>query len=414
MTRILLLFFAFLLLGSCSKNKITSFSIIPSEKRLHTTELKTVPSKDGVCINAAVLLPLSGVYKDIGESIRDSMLLAKYELKTDHIKLHFLDVGSNKNDAQNKVSNYDFLSIDIILGPVLQEQAELIYPFAQKNNLLMLTYSNNPRLLNKRGLFLLSISPEQQAKHITSYAIKNKYHNVYAILPNNEYGQNISNILIDKKNFNKFNIKSVFYYKRKVVEQIKKFRLTDAIFNIKNIMNTNISNNSDGFAKYALLLPEENLNLLKVLKQLQFLYSNNDVLYKTLSIGDWSHYPINKNGLTHKTWIADIPHQRLHEFNDRFMTTYKKYALRVGAIAYDSILLLKSITKSVDNVLMVSYQDIVSPYGYQGVTGIFRLKKDGSNQRLFHIYEFSDDDRLKTISKAGEVSHIYINTPIKD
>jgi ABC-type branched-subunit amino acid transport system substrate-binding protein len=402
MIRKSLFFFAFLLLASCSKTGNFTLQNFTNEKTFRIPQLTTLPSKDGVYINVAVFLPLSGDYKEIGESIRDSMSLAKYELKADHINLHFWDVGSDKDNAKNKISDYDFSSIDIILGPVFKEQAEVIYPLAQKNNLLMLTYSNDVRLLNKKGLYLFSILAEQQAEHITAYAAKNNYYNMYTILPNNKFGKNISNILIDRKSVDKFNVKKISFYERNSIEPIKKLKLTDAIFNVKKVMNDDVANELAGFGKSALLLPEENYNLLKVLKQLQYLYSNNDVAYKILGIGDWSEYEISKNLLTHNAWVADIPHQSLHEFNDRFEDTFKKSALRIGAVAYDSVLLLQAISRNTDNVLMISYQDITSPDGYQGITGVFRLKEDGSNQRVLSVYEFTSGNRLRVISKAKE------------
>ena len=367
-------------------NRLTCYQII--NRITPIIKFVNTPSKDGIYLNIAVLLPLTGKYSKIGQSVKNSLVLGYYALKMHYIKIHFHDIGSNNKAVKNQIEKFNFKNIDFILGPIFIEQIEMIYLLSQKHNVFMISYSNDKRLLDKKGLFVLSISVEEQISHIVSYALCQRYSSIYVILPNNNNHKNIVNFL--KKKYILL-VKNILLYKQKN-DQIPK--LSNLIMNIKKSINLDIR-------KSAILIVEDKNNIIEPLKYIQFLHSDHDIQYKILRIGNWSNKRINTN-VSLDSWISDIPYQSIFCFNKKFAAVYQKPTSRIGAIAYDSLLLLRAITHNINDILIIDFRQLLSIDGYKGITGIFKFTHHGNAERIFFVYELDKFNKFKVISKIKE------------
>ena len=145
------------------ESKIDNFF---DKKSSENPKLVALPSKNPLEVKIAVFLPLSGKYQRLGQSILDSMQLAIYELGADNITYRAIDLGSDSVSAEKAMDTVNLDDIDIILGPIFKDQAEIVYKQAKKNNLLMITYSNDLDLMNIQGLYIFDIIPNQQIKKL--------------------------------------------------------------------------------------------------------------------------------------------------------------------------------------------------------------------------------------------------------
>ena len=403
MKKFLSIFLLFLLVG-CNTLENKFDSLFSKKDSKQNAKLVAMPSKNPLEVKIAVLLPLSGKYQYLGQSILDSMQLALYELRADNITYRAIDVGSDSISAEKAIEDANFSDVDMIFGPVFKEQAEIVYKKAKKNNLIMLTYSNDMDLTNMQGLYVFDIIPYQQIKKVVSYASKKQYSNIYSVAPRNKYGDLVEKYLLDNMGEDHYNVKKVALYTASDVPIVRRFTLSEAILSVKGSVKNDISNNIPGFGHPGILLPEQNNNLIKVINQLQFLHSSSDPKYKILGIGDWSEYPLNHNIITKNAWISDIPHKTLYEFESRFKDNYKYTPPRIAAVAYDSIMLLSAIINKANNGLIIKFDELERTDGYQGITGAFRLKSNGENDRLFAVYEY-EKGRMKEILDADIAFH---------
>ncbi len=398
MKKILSIFLLFLLV-SCNTLENKFDSLFNKKDSKQNPKLVAMPSKNLLEVKIAVLLPLSGKYQYLGQSILDSMQLALYELRADNITYKAIDVGSDAISAKEAIELANFDDTDMIFGPIFKEQAEVIYEKAKKNNLIMLTYSNDMDLTNMPGLYVFDIIPFQQVKKVIGYASKKQYSNVYSIVPQNRYGNLVEKYLLDNAGEGHYNVKKVSLYTASDVPIVRRFTLSEAILSIKGSVKNDISNSIPGFGHPSIVLPEQNNNLIKVMNQLQFLHSSSDPQYKILGIGDWSNYPLTQNVITKNAWISDIPHKAFYEFESRFKDNYKYNPPRIAAIAYDSIMLLSAIINKANNCIIIKFEELERTDGYQGITGAFRLKSNGENDRLFAVYEY-EKGQMKEILAA--------------
>ena len=388
-----------ILLIGCNtiENKMGHFF---DKKSNENPKLIALPSKNPLEVKIAVFLPFSGKYQYLGQSILDSIQLALYELRADNITYRAIDVGSDPISTQKAMENVNLDDIDIILGPVFKDQAEHIYKQAKENNLLMITYSNDLDLMNTQGLYIFDIIPSQQIKKVALYASSKQYSNIYSVAPKNKYGDFVEKTLLENMGADHYNVKKVSLYTASDIPVVKRFTLSEAILGIKSSVKGDITNKIPRFGHPAILLPEQNNNLINVVNQLQFLHSSNDPQYKILGIGDWSRYSLTQNIITQKAWIADIPHKTLSEFDSRFQDNYKYTPPRIAAIAYDSIMLISAIINKANSGIILKFEELERTDGYQGITVAFRLKSNGANDMLFSVYEY-EKGNMKEIAPAN-------------
>ena len=184
---------------------------------------------------------------------------------------------------------------------------------------------------------------------MVQYASSKQYSNIYSVAPKNKYGDFVEKTLLENRGADHYNVKKVSLYTASNLPVVKRFTLSDAILSTKSSIKYDVSNKLPGFGHPAILLPEQNNNLVNVINQLQFLHSSSDSKYKVLGIGDWSQYSLAQNIITRKAWVADVPHKLLSEFESRFQDNYKYAPPRIAAISYDSIMLISAIIKKANN-----------------------------------------------------------------
>ena len=365
-----------------------AFEYAKDDEKEKIPTIVAIPSKNPVEVRAAMLLPRSGKYSDIGKNIFDAAQLAIYELKAGDIKIEPIDIGSDKESAANALENFDASKIDILLGPIFSEQIPIVYDFAKKNSLITLSYSNDITFAHNTGLYLLGIMPEQQAVKIASYAGKIDFNNIYMIVANDKFGDAIEEALITNSAPLKYTVRKVQKYIN--VQQSKPLQgleLSQAALDIKYAINHDIKNYIPGFGRPAVLIPEGGTKLKKVVQQLSLIQDASKRDYKLLGIGNWEDYNLRPYSAYEGALVADIPNDILHQFENRFFEYYQYKPLRISSLAYDSVTLLAAIMNTTDSSIIIEFDKLQRSNGYKGVTGVFRLMPDGTNERKFSIYE---------------------------
>jgi branched-chain amino acid transport system substrate-binding protein len=93
-------------------------------------------------IKVGVILPLSGQYASIGESIKNSMNMSLSDLENKNVELIFED---DRFDSKTALSAYNKLqtvdNVDIVVG-LMSSTLETIKPIINKTDELMLTVGN--------------------------------------------------------------------------------------------------------------------------------------------------------------------------------------------------------------------------------------------------------------------------------
>lgn len=137
----------------------------------------------------ALLVPLSGKYAAIGQSIEQSVKLAFSAPGSPRLDVH--DTGGTPSGAiaaaKAAIGNGDGL----FLGPLTKEDTKAITPVTQSANINVLAFTNDSSVA-RPGVWPLGISPGQQVRRVVSYAINHGRTRTAALLPEGAYGQLMS------------------------------------------------------------------------------------------------------------------------------------------------------------------------------------------------------------------------------
>jgi ABC-type branched-subunit amino acid transport system substrate-binding protein len=344
-------------------------------------------------LEVALLLPLTGENSDIGRNMLDATQLALVELKAEQVNIEPIDTGSNLDRTNDLLENLEAKKYDLIIGPVFSNHTKLVYNnYAYKNNIPMISFSNDVSLLNHKGLYLIGFMPDQQIERVVRYASSHGYDKTVALIPNNRYGKLVENILREKAlnhelvGVNRYNFtanggNTVNAALEEVKESMLRYPLQ-----------------ADGKpVKFALLAPEGNAIMKEVAEDMKIWAQEKNISFKLLGSSQWDNEDLIHSTQINGTWIASAPVADVRGFERRFYQNFGYNPFKISVIAYDAIAL--SAVLGLEKTVAANM--LLDPSGFKGISGVFRFRKDGSNERGLSIFEI-ENGKLIEIDHAPE------------
>lgn len=371
-----------ILLSSCAPTLNKKNNFVSEGNKEHVVKM----------LNVALMLPISGEHSAVGKSMQKASEMAVSEMNADQINLSVIDTGSKNERLDSLHQELSKKKFDIILGPVFANHAKVVYQYSSQKHIPMISFSNDVNLLGKKGLYLISSMPEQEIRRIVSYAINNGYEDIYAILPNNRYGDLIK---LEMSNFSSAsdNIVSVLQYQPDIAG------INSAITQVKQ----ELQSRSENGRKPAILIPEGNRIAIEVMKDLVAWSKLNNIKVKFLGSSHWDDSAFLSNEVTQDAFVVSVPNTSLNKFEDRFFKAYGYKPYKISAFAYDSIALAYKLSKQ-DKL---NSDSVESSNGFVGVSGVFRFLSDGSNERLFSIYHVVNNSLTEIDSAPKGYDELY-------
>jgi ABC-type branched-subunit amino acid transport system substrate-binding protein len=336
----------------------------------------------------ALLLPLTGQYKDLGKNMLDAAQLALFSIGDPNLVLLPFDTKDTMFGAVEAANLAIAAEVKLILGPVFGKSAVSIASLAKAHQIPVVSFSNDKNLAGS-GAYAIGFSPEQQIRRITEYALEQGIEDFTTVLPNDAYGA----IALQEMR------ESVMQNKNASVLKTQVFRLDDngeplmlkeAVFTAFDAaVNTKPTKYYDKVKKAyndlpikyprALLIPEGG----KQLDQIATLLAenkNDPKIVQLLGSGQWSLTDIQKHPNLEGAWIAGPPQDRRENFERNFEQTYGYKPINIAGLAYDGIALAITLAKSTPDG-QFSRTALEDPKGFIGVDGIFRFRSDGLTER---------------------------------
>jgi ABC-type branched-subunit amino acid transport system substrate-binding protein len=175
------------------------------------------PLADGR-IKIALLVPLSGSSYHIGRSIEQAAKMAIEDRPQSKIDLEVIDTGSApeiSNDAVQQISNGKHR---VLIGPLFAKHAKRVASALSHTNIPIITFSNDVSLAGIPNLYVAGFLPAQQIAPVINFAVSRNHTAIFALLPQNRYGQLIANSLAELKKEH-VNIRAVIYYEPDTIEK---------------------------------------------------------------------------------------------------------------------------------------------------------------------------------------------------
>ena len=155
-------------------------------------------------LKIGLLAPLSGEYKELGNSLLYSLQLALNEIDDKNVYIIPQDSGSNnKKKLNDAVKQIRSKNINIVIGPINNEDFEEIKKF---NDVIFISPSNiDPEF--QQNIISIGISFESQMMALLKFIKQQKKNKTVILIPKNQYTNFIEKKLV------KFNLKNFQIFK---------------------------------------------------------------------------------------------------------------------------------------------------------------------------------------------------------
>lgn len=342
-------------------------------------------------VKVAVLLPISGKNKELGQSVLNSVILSLFENdKDNNLELVIFDSKDKAEDASKAMQEIINQNIKVVIGPIFTSEVNAITNLAQNNDINVLSLSNNQDLANKKNIFLMGFLPEQQIERITNYAINQGKDGFAIVTANNQYGLKFAGILKEmvKRKDGNF-ISSNFYFNSNKDLEKASIKAVGSYIVSSRVAHKNKKDLKDTDKIYAntILIPESGVALSKIASAINKANTNQRDI-QILGSSSWDDMEtLNDPNLIGAWFVAPNP-DKYKDFERRYYQIYGKFPIRISSIGYDVIDALSRVIKQ-SGKREISINDLInyqSPSnGFDGIDGLFRFLPNGITQRNLAI-----------------------------
>ena len=140
-------------------------------------------TEDQKILKVGVLLPLSGEFKDIGESFLKSIQLAMYDISNENIKIYPKDNKGNAFSTYQSAKEFEELGIKIVIGPIFYENLEMV---SQIDTITFISLTNKTKKIPK-NVIAFGINIESQIETLKKYFDKIEVSKTLLLSPKSEY-----------------------------------------------------------------------------------------------------------------------------------------------------------------------------------------------------------------------------------
>tara|TARA_X000000368_G_scaffold148815_1_gene117400 strand:+ start:1735 stop:2889 length:1155 start_codon:yes stop_codon:yes gene_type:complete len=355
-------------------------------------------------LKIGLLAPLSGEYKDLGNSLLYSLQLALNEINDKNVYVIPRDTGSDDKEKLNEaIKDIKSEGAKIVIGPINNSDFNEVKKF---NNTIFISPSNiNPEFQN--NIISIGISFESQMIALTEFIKKQKKNKTVILIPKNNY-----TYLIEEK-LNKLNLKNYKIFKYNPDPKILTGEieiLTNYSKRKKNLelRKKMFEDKDDEQSKRALerleqkytlgdvnfdsvIIVDFGSSLKSVLTSLVFTDVNQEkVLFTTLN--QWFDESIFYENTVKSLYYPSVNYKEFKKYKEKYFKTFQNFPSEITILAYDAIGLIYYVWKK--NKKINSVNDFAFKGKIKGKIGTFSFDNKQIIQDL-NIYKAANNQFTK-------------------
>ena len=355
-------------------------------------------------IKIGLVVPLSGEYKEIGNSIVKATRLAIN--KIDDIKIEIIPRDTRSNpETTLKVSKELYeQGVKIIIGPVFNKN--LIY-LNELSDVTFLSLSNT-NINNPKNVISGGINAISQINAIKKFQEFSKLERSILLIPNSNFRNEIENAV--KKT--KIKLKDKFIYdsdptiltsqieeltrypqrKQNLKDEIKRLENSNEINKEKKILNLEKRDTLGGINFDSVIIADFDESLKSVTTSLLYTdVSSNRVTYITLN--QWFDKSILKEENLQPIYFPSINKENYDKFVSEYFKIYNKYPNQISFLSFDLVGLVYFLIYK--NNFVIDNKIFYKKNKFKGKIGIFEINKN----KISHILNFyvAENNNFKKI-----------------
>ena len=382
------------------KNKfitIIAYILIFFNSNLLSNENKNI-------IKVGLLAPLTGEYKDLGDSLLYSLQLALIEIGDKNVHIIPRDSDVNEKDKlNNAINEIRSQGANIVIGPINNDDFNQVKKF---NDMIFISPSNiNPEFQD--NVISIGISFESQILALMKFIKKQKKNKTVILIPKNQYTDFVEKKLkeFEFKNYRIFKydpdpkiltgeieILTNYSQRKKNLELRKKIFEDKEDETSKRELEKLEQKYTLGDVNFdSVIIIDFGSSLKSVLTSLAFTDVNQEkVLFTTLN--QWFDESIFYESIVKTLYYPSINYKEFKKYKDNYFETYKQYPSEMTILAYDAIGLIYYVWKKNNGINTIN--DFAFSEKIKGKIGIFSFNKKKITQDL-DIYKAENNQFTK-------------------
>jgi len=330
----------------------------------------TAPPGNGGSVQVALLIPSgSGQSQDeiFGQNLENAARLAMADLSGVNIDLRVYKTGGSPAKASALAKQAVDEGAQVILGPFYSEEANAAGVAVANSGVNVLAFSNNAAIAGG-NVFVLGQTFESTAKRLAGYAVRNGKSKVLIVHDRNvagEVGKSAIERGVASAGGSVVGVTSYEFSQNGIVQAAP------------GIVGTARSSGAT-----ALFLTADTAGALPLLSQLLVDNGIDRATTQFIGLTRWDIPPATlalpgvQGG-----WFA-MPDPGLQaQFRARYEGAYGSQPSPVAGLAYDGIAAIGALANRAKGGRPLSKGDLTQSAGFAGVSGIFRLLPNGTNER---------------------------------
>ncbi len=355
-------------------------------------------------LKIGLLAPLSGEYKELGNSLLYSLQLALNEIDDENVFIVPQDSGSNdKKKLNDAVKEIKSKGVNVIIGPIDNKDFDEVKKF---NDITFVSLSNiNPEF--QQNIISIGISFESQMIALTKFIKKQKKNKTVILIPKNDY-----TFLIEKK-LDKLNLKDykIFRYnpdpkiltgeievltnysqRKKNLELRKKIFEDKEDEQSKRQLERLEQKYTLGDVNFdSVIIIDFGSSLKSVLTSLVFTDVDQEkVLFTT--VNQWFDESIFYENTVKNLYYPSVNYKEFKRYKNKYFKTFNNSPSEITILAYDALGLIYYIWKK--NGKINSVNDFSFKGKIKGKIGTFSFNNKKIVQDL-NIYKTEDNQFKK-------------------
>ena len=344
-------------------------------------------------IKIGLIVPLSGEYKKIGDSILKATRLAINKIDNNKIKIIPKDTRADPKVTLKVSKELQEQGIKIIIGPVFNKNLEYLKDLKEVTFLsLSNTNTNNPNNVINGGINAIS-----QIKAIKKFQEFNNLERSILLIPNSNFRSEIEDAVVKTK----IKLKDKFVYdtdptiltsqiekltrykirKQNLKDEIKRLENSDEANKENKILNLEKKDTLGGINFDSVIIADFDESLKSVTTSLLYTdVSSNRVNYITLN--QWFDKSILKEENLQPIYFPSINKENYDNFVSEYFKIYNDYPNQISFLSFDLVGLVYFLIYK--NDFVIDNKIFYKKNKFKGKIGIFEINKN----KISHILNF--------------------------
>ena len=355
-------------------------------------------------IKIGLIVPLSGKYKEIGQSIVNATRLAINKIDNPQIEILPRDTKSNPETTLKVSKELYNVGVRVIIGPVFNKN--LIY-LDELRKIIFLSLTNKVTN-NSKNVISAGINAISQINTIIKFQKQYNIERSIFLIPNSDFKNEIEEAIYKTK----IKLKDKFIYdadptlltaqiekltrysqrKQNLKDEIEKLKKSNEINKERKIAELEKKDTLGGINFDSVIIADFDESLKSVTTSLLYTDISSKRIYY-ISLNQWFDNSLLKENSLQPIYFPSINKENYDEFIKEYFSIYQKYPNQISFLSYDLVGLIYFLIYQ--NNFKIDNNIFYKKNKFKGKVGIFEINKN----KISHLLNFyaAEDKKFKKI-----------------